>query len=83
MTASEPGASEVFTQGWLVRPSARALRASRPAPISTLGLEVLVQLVIAAIITAPSFSSKVLPLSVTVAGPFDGRAFCSASKALR
>ena len=31
----EPGASEVFTQGLRFRPSARALRATRPAPIIT------------------------------------------------
>src|SRR3990167_10363459 len=30
-----PGASEVFTHGLRVRPKARALRATRPAPIST------------------------------------------------
>src|ERR1051326_3793521 len=48
-----PGASEVFTHGLAFRPFAAALRASRPAPISTLGLEVLVQEVIAAITTSP------------------------------
>ena len=31
----DPGASEVFTQGLRVSPSARALRATRPAPIIT------------------------------------------------
>src|SRR3981081_689586 len=53
-----PGASEVFTQGFAVSPLAAALRASRPAPISTLGLEVLVQEVIAAITTAPGPRAK-------------------------
>ncbi len=53
-TAFEPGASEVFTQGLRVRPSRLALRASRPAAITLRGLLVLVQLVIAAMITAPS-----------------------------
>src|SRR4051812_39438208 len=48
-----PGASDVFTQGFAVKPFAAALRAKRPAPISTLGLEVLVQEVIAAITTPP------------------------------
>src|SRR5258708_36641029 len=48
-----PGASEVLTQGAAFRPLAAALRASRPAPISTLGLEVLVMEVIAAITTSP------------------------------
>ena len=53
MTTCEPGASEVFTHGLAVSPRARALRASRPAAISTLGFEVLVQLVMAAITTSP------------------------------
>src|SRR5436305_15109747 len=44
-----PGASEVLTPGSAVRPSAAALRASSPAPISPPGLEVLVHEVIAAI----------------------------------
>src|SRR5436190_14096072 len=52
-TTCEPGASEVFTHGLTVSPAAAALRASRPAPISTLGFEVLVQEVIAAITTSP------------------------------
>src|SRR6201985_3574051 len=53
-----PGASDVLTQGLAFRPLAAALRASRPAPISTLGLEVLVQEVIAAITTSPWPRSK-------------------------
>src|ERR1700741_940731 len=53
-----PGASEVLTQGFAVSPLAAALRANRPAPISTLGLEVLVQEVIAAITTSPWPRSK-------------------------
>src|SRR6201746_2029258 len=53
-----PGASDVFTQGFAVSPLAAALRASRPAPISTLGLEVLVHEVIAAITTSPWPRSK-------------------------
>ncbi len=53
-TVLEPGASEVLTQGLRVRPRALALRASRPAAITLRGLLVLVQLVIAAMITAPS-----------------------------
>src|SRR5262249_2321227 len=48
-----PGASEVFTQGLAFNPFAAALRASRPAPIRTLGFEVLVQEGIAAITTSP------------------------------
>ncbi len=53
-TAFEPGASEDFTQGLRVRPSLLALRASRAAAITLRGFEVLVQLVMAAMITAPS-----------------------------
>ena len=53
MTTCEPGASEVFTQGLGFSPLARALRARRPAASMTEGLEVLVQLVIAAITTSP------------------------------
>ena len=65
MTTVEPGASEVFTHGLRVSPFANALRASRPAPIITLGFEVLVQEVIAAITTRPWSSSKVSPSTVT------------------
>ncbi len=63
MTTVEPGASEVFTQGLRVRPRSTALRASSPAPTITEGLEVLVQLVIAAITTRPLSSSKLVPSS--------------------
>ena len=37
-----PGASEVFTQGLTFSPRSTALRASSPAPINTLGFDVLV-----------------------------------------
>src|SRR5437868_2071237 len=47
------GASDVLTQGFAFNPLAAALRANRPAPISTLGFDVLVQEVIAAITTSP------------------------------
>ena len=53
MTTCEPGASEVFTHGLVFRPFLWALRATRPAAISTEGLEVLVQEVMAAITTSP------------------------------
>ena len=53
-TAFEPGASDDFTHGLRVRPRAFALRASNPAAMTLRGLLVLVQLVIAAMITAPS-----------------------------
>jgi hypothetical protein len=45
--------NEVLTQGLTERPRARAFLASRPAATSTLGFEVLVQLVIAAMTTSP------------------------------
>src|SRR5688500_3642706 len=54
VTTRLPGASDVFTHGFRFRPRLRAFRATRPAPIITDGLLVLVQLVIAAITTAPS-----------------------------
>jgi hypothetical protein len=55
----EPGASEVLTHGLRDRPLSTAFLASRAAPIITLGLEVLVHEVIAAITTAPwSISSS-------------------------
>ncbi len=50
----EPGAKEVFTQGLRSRPILLALRAIKAAAITLRGLLVLVQLVMAAIITAPS-----------------------------
>ena len=52
-TTCEPGASEVFTHGLTVSPLATALRASSPAPTITVGFDVLVQDVIAAITTSP------------------------------
>ena len=55
-----------FTQGLLRSPFLTAFFASRPAAIITLGLEVLVQEVIAAITTAPSRSSCCCPSSVKV-----------------
>src|SRR5436190_18056456 len=56
-----PGASEVLTHGFAFRPLTAALRASSPAPINTLGLEVLVHEVIAAMTTSPWPRSKFLP----------------------
>src|SRR6266513_1297638 len=52
-TTCEPGASDVLTHGLTVRPFCTALRANSPAPTITLGFEVLVQDVIAAITTSP------------------------------
>src|SRR4051794_9871474 len=53
VTISEPGARLVLTQGLTVSPRCTAFRASSPAPIMTLGFDVLVQIVIAATTTAP------------------------------
>src|SRR5580693_853599 len=52
-TTCEPGASEVFTHGLGLRPLAAALRASSPAATMTLGFDVLVHEVMAAITTSP------------------------------
>src|SRR5436190_6096725 len=61
MTTFEPGASVVFTHGLVMRPLSTALRARRPAASITDGLDVLVQLVMAAITTWPWSRSKVVP----------------------
>ena len=53
MTTFEPGARLVFTHGFRVRPFSTAFFATSPAPIITLGFDVLVQLVIAAMTTEP------------------------------
>ena len=53
VTTFDPGASEVLTHGLERRPRSTALRARIPAPSMTEGLEVLVQLVMAAITTWP------------------------------
>src|SRR6266436_9140853 len=53
VTTLEPGARLAFTHGRLDNPRSTAFLASRPAPIITLGLEVFVQLVMAAITTDP------------------------------
>src|SRR5213079_994308 len=53
VTTFDPGARLVFTHGLRSRPRSIAFLASSPAPTITDGLEVLVQLVIAAITTAP------------------------------
>ena len=53
MTTFEPGARLLFTHGLRVSPRSTAFFATRPAPIITLGFDVFVQLVIAAMTTAP------------------------------
>ena len=62
MTTFEPGARLVFTQGLICRPRSTAFFASRPAPSITEGFEVLVQLVMAAMTTAPLERSNESPL---------------------
>src|SRR5262252_794697 len=57
VTTFDPGASDVFTHGLVLRPLSTAFFASNPAATSTDGLEVLVQLVIAAITTEPFLTS--------------------------
>src|SRR3954471_21887161 len=49
----EPGASEVLMCGRTLKPFSTAFLAKRPAASSTPGLDVLVQLVMAAISTSP------------------------------
>ena len=82
MTTREPGARLVLTQGFDTRPCLRALRASRPAATSTAGFEVLVQLVMAAISTAPSATSKLLLPAATAPLPVAPGFFCARSSAI-
>src|SRR5215471_9879265 len=64
-TTCDPGASDVLTHGFTVRPFLSALRASSPAPTITLGLDVLVQEVIAAMTTSPCPRSCLRPSTGT------------------
>jgi len=57
VTTFDPGARLVFTQGRVRSPFSTAFFATSPAPIITEGLEVFVQLVMAAITTVPSCRS--------------------------
>src|SRR5271165_391459 len=57
VTTIDPGTSEVFTHDGTLRPFSTAFFATNPAATSTDGLEVFVQLVIAAITTLPCFSA--------------------------
>src|SRR5579863_9442925 len=61
VTTFDPGARLVFTQGLLLSPFSTAFLASSPAPTITDGFDVFVQLVIAAITTAPLFISADSP----------------------
>src|SRR5688572_8271830 len=67
MTTLEPGARVVLTHGLRVSPRSTAFFASSAAPTITEGLEVLVQEVMAATVTAPWSISKALP-SASVTG---------------
>src|SRR6185436_6215065 len=66
MTTCEPGASDVLTHGGTDRPRCTALWASRPAASITVGFDVFVQLVIAAITTCPWSTVNVSPSRSTV-----------------
>ena len=52
-TTCDPGARLVLTHGLVTRPFSTAFFATRPAATSTLGFEVFVQLVMAAMTTEP------------------------------
>ena len=67
MTTFEPGARLVFTQGLVLSPFSTAFLASRPAATITDGFEVLVQLVMAAMTTEPSWMVDFDPLVETSA----------------
>src|SRR5688572_25877524 len=53
VTTFDPGARLVFTHGWRDRPRSTAFLATSPAAIITLGFDVFVQLVMAAMTTDP------------------------------
>src|ERR1700730_8684318 len=67
MTTFEPGARLVLTQGLEVRPRSTAFFATRPAATSTDGFDVLVQLVMAAMTTLPSWIVAPLPFILMAA----------------
>ena len=73
MTTLEPGASEVFTHGLLARPASTALRASSAAATITDGLEVLVQEVMEAMVTAPWSSTNEVPSAIVTGTAWLGR----------
>src|SRR3954447_6593723 len=80
MTALEPGASDVFTHGLVLRPFSTAFLATSPAATITDGFDVFVQLVMAAITTepfvrCPSGVSAALPIPLRAASQaaFDSR----------
>src|SRR5687768_2316944 len=68
VTTFDPGARLVFTHGFRFNPSSTARLATRPAAIITLGFDVFVQLVMAAITTDPC-SISMAAASATAAPP--------------
>ena len=83
MTTFEPGARLVFTHGLRVRPRSTAFLATRPAATRTLGLDVLVQLVMAATTTAPwSIASPCESAAAgAAAGVFRSASICGSAAA--
>ncbi len=75
MTTFDPGARLVFTHGFCVRPFSTAFFATRPAPIITLGFDVFVQLVIAAITTEPCSTAACGGAATAVPPPLAPDAF--------
>ncbi len=73
MTTLEPGASVVLTQGLRARPRSTAALASSAAPTMTLGLDVLVQDVMAAMTTEPWSTAVVVPSSSVTWIGFEAR----------
>src|SRR5262245_43440341 len=67
VTTFDPGAKLVFTCPGTVRPRSAAFFATRPAAIITVGFEVFVHDVMAAITTEPCASFELPPLTPTVA----------------
>ena len=80
MTTLEPGARLDLTQGLRLRPRSTARLARRPAPTITAGFDVFVQLVIAAMTTAPCSSWNVSPSSVTVTEAGAGAAVATGTR---
>src|ERR1700750_2118868 len=73
LTTLEPGASAVLTHGLRVRPMSTAFLASSAAPTMTLGLDVLVQDVIAAMTTEPWSTAVFVPSSSVTWIGFEAR----------
>ena len=71
-----------MTQGFDIRPRSARVARQRPAAISTVGFDVFVQLVIAAISTAPSAHFERLPPRVAAAVPVAPGFFCARSSAI-